>query len=118
MRFLLGCISFAVSLHAASFVQVQCGSPLGTPIRYNETDSSSSCSSLSYNPSDIPRGSFASGSVTLQMATDSSQYSTLKTSQSAGATIATPPGAVFGIGTGSSITIGYETQIHTLGAER
>jgi hypothetical protein len=117
MRFFLGC-TFAVSLHAASFVQVQCEAQLGAPVRYSETATSTSCSSLNPDPSRINGGSSVSGAVTLQMATDPSQFSTLFTSQSGSAREAQAPGGITGIGTIAELTIDYQTAVVTAGPVR
>lgn len=122
MKLFLCCSLVVTSLQAASFVQVNCGSPTGVAPRYSETATSSSCDARdpgATNPFDRG-GSAATGSVTLQIATDPSQFSTLLTSQSAIAyqTNQAPPGAIYGPGSSATIAINYATTVHTAGVVR
>ncbi len=123
MKFLLFCSLTAASLHAASFIQVTCGSPTGVATRYSETSTSSTCDARdpgAASPFDRG-GSSATGSVTLQVAADPSQFSNLLTSQNAIAyqtSQITTPGAVYGPGSSASIAINYSTTLRTAGSIR
>src|SRR4051794_9078921 len=120
MRLLLGFAFFAVSLHAASFVQVSCGAPTGQPVRNTETANSLNCDSFVSGAESIwtNGGSRANGSVILEIPADPSQYINLLTHQNAVVYQATPagyPGPGAGLGSSAYVTVNYYAKVRAAG---